>query len=49
MREGAEAAFYKPDIEFTGPEGDQFVYDPFDRTLTIFRPRTGPPRARRSG
>ena len=42
MREGAEAAFYKPDIEFTGPEGDQFVYDPFDRTLTIFRPKDGP-------
>jgi hypothetical protein len=42
MREGAEAAFYKPDVEFTGPAGDQFVYDPFDRTLTIFTPKDGP-------
>jgi hypothetical protein len=42
MREGAEKSFYKPDAEFTGPEGDQFVFDPFDRTLTIFTPKDGP-------
>ena len=44
MREGAEQAFYKPDVEFTGPAGDQFVYDPFDRTLTIFTNKDGPNR-----
>ena len=42
MREGAEAPRWKDDTEFTGPEGDQFVWDEFDRTLTIFTSEKGP-------
>ena len=42
MTEGNEKGLFKPDAEFTGPEGDLFVYDAFDRTLTIFTPESGP-------
>jgi hypothetical protein len=42
MVEGDEAPRFKPDVEFTGPAGDQFVWDEFDRTLTIFTSENGP-------
>ena len=42
MAEGNESAFFEPDTVFEGPNGDQFVYDPFDRTLTTFTPEDGP-------
>jgi hypothetical protein len=32
----------KTDEPWVGPEGDRFVWDPFDRTLTIFTSENGP-------
>ena len=31
-----------PDVEHVGPEDDRFVWDPFDRTLTVFTSKAGP-------
>jgi hypothetical protein len=41
MKEGKEAAGYKPDIEVTDEKtGILWDWDPFDRTLTLFTPVT---------